>query len=74
MKDLSLLVAGCYQLPHTHSYCGHGTGREYLSTDGFHQLCCQATTVLMGCSSGRLTGGGACEPGGVAFNYLMAKL
>ena len=53
-------------------YCGHGTGREFLSTDNFQLLCCQATTLLMGCSSGRLVVGGACDPAGMALSYLLS--
>ena len=52
-------------------YCGHGTGREYLHTDVFQQLECQATTLLMGCSSGQLAVGGRCDPTGMALNYLI---
>ena len=54
------------------SYCGHGTGREFLSTDHFKQLNCQATSLLMGCGSGRLVVGGAGDPTGMVLSYLMA--
>ncbi len=53
-------------------YCGHGTGREYLNLDGFRQVRCQATTLLVGCSSGRLSVAGSCDPRGMALYYLTA--
>ena len=37
------------------SYFGHGTGREFLRGDDIQRLDCRAVTVLMGCSSGKLT-------------------
>ena len=37
------------------SYFGHGTGREFLQGDDIQRLDCRAVTVLMGCSSGKLT-------------------
>lgn len=36
-------------------YFGHGTGREFLQGDNIQRLDCQAVTLLMGCSSGKLT-------------------
>jgi len=53
-------------------YFGHGTGREFLQGDDIQRLDCQAVTLLMGCSSGKLTVGGECEPRGMALNYLLA--
>ena len=37
------------------SYFGHGTGREFLPGDDIQRLDCRAVTLLMGCSSGKLT-------------------
>lgn len=63
----------CVHLCHSHyRYCGHGTGREFLATDHFQLLGCQATTLLMGCGSGRLVVGGVCDPAGMALTYLLA--
>lgn len=53
-------------------YFGHGTGREFLQGDDIQRLDCQAVTLLMGCSSGKLQVGGECEPRGMALNYLLA--
>ena len=36
-------------------YFGHGTGREFLQRDNIQRLDCRAVTLLMGCSSGKLT-------------------
>lgn len=36
-------------------YFGHGTGREFLQGDDIQRLDCRAVTLLMGCSSGKLT-------------------
>ncbi len=49
-----------------------GTGREYLNLDGSQLVCCQATTLLVGCSSGRLSVAGSCDPQGNALYYLTA--
>jgi len=53
-------------------YFGHGTGQEFLQGDDIQRLDCRAITLLMGCSSGKLTVGGECEPRGMALNYLLA--
>ena len=57
---------------HLYRYCGHGTGRDYLHLDSFQLLSCRASTLLMGCSSGRLTVGGRVDPMGMALNYLIS--
>ena len=72
ISPLSLSLSLSLSHTHTHSYCGHGTGREYLHLDGFQLLSCQASTLLMGCSSGRLVVSGQGDPTGMALNYLIS--
>lgn len=44
-----MLLDLCY-----YRYCGHGSGADYLKRDSIQRLKCKATTLLMGCSSGKL--------------------
>jgi len=37
------------------SYLGHGTGQSFLRGDDVQRVICRATTLLMGCSSAKLT-------------------
>ena len=53
-------------------YCGHGSGERYLSRERIARLPRCAMSLLMGCSSGRLRGGGNFEPDGVTIRYLAA--
>lgn len=53
-------------------YCGHGSGREYLSGDLIEQMLCRACPILMGCGSGRLkVSGPKIEPWGVVLQYWL---
>ncbi|CAN7983332.1 unnamed protein product, partial [Ixodes hexagonus] len=53
-------------------YCGHGSGREYLSGDLIEQMLCRACPILMGCGSGRLKAfGPKIEPYGVVLQYWL---
>ncbi|EEC03685.1 conserved hypothetical protein [Ixodes scapularis] len=53
-------------------YCGHGSGREYLSGDLIEQTLCRACPILMGCGSGRLkVSGPKIEPWGVVLQYWL---
>ena len=58
--------------PSSPSYCGHGTGCQYLPTDKFQLLDCRASALLMGCSSVKLAAGGSCCPSGTPLHYLTA--
>ncbi|RDD39508.1 Separin [Trichoplax sp. H2] len=53
-------------------YCGHGSGADYLKGDSIQKLNCKATTLLMGCSSGKLKVSGLLEANGMAMTYLLA--
>lgn len=53
-------------------YCGHGSGEELLSREQLAQLNACATTLLMGCSSGKLRSQGIFEPAGVVLAYMLA--
>lgn len=54
------------------SYCGHGSGREYLVNDIIEQMHCHACPILMGCGSGRLkVFGPQIEPFGVVLQYWI---
>ena len=53
-------------------YCGHGNGREFLTGDDIQKLSCQAATLLIGCSSGKLHVNGSLEAYGMALNYLLS--
>lgn len=53
-------------------YLGHGTGKNYLTGECIEKHPCQATTLLMGCSSGRLKLlGRQLEPAGVVLQYFL---
>ncbi|XP_033624191.1 separin-like [Asterias rubens] len=54
-------------------FCGHGNGREFLTGDDIQRLNCRATSLLIGCSSGRLHVTGAQEASGMVLNYLVAE-
>ncbi|KAJ8036336.1 Separin [Holothuria leucospilota] len=53
-------------------YCGHGNGREYFSGDEIQRLTCRAVTLLIGCSSGKLTVSGTLDAAGMAQSYIVA--
>jgi separase len=53
-------------------YCGHGAGQSFLNENQLEAAQCRATTLLMGCSSGRLRDAGDFEPSGMALKYLLA--
>lgn len=53
-------------------YCGHGAGQSFLNENQLEATNCRATTLLMGCSSGRLRDAGDFEPSGMALKYLLA--
>ena len=55
------------------SFCGHGTGREFLAGDDIQRLMCRAATLLIGCSSGKLLVNGCLDAHGMALNYLLAE-
>ncbi|XP_038076615.1 uncharacterized protein LOC119744640 [Patiria miniata] len=54
-------------------FCGHGNGREFLTGDDIQRLTCRATSLLIGCSSGRLHATGNQEASGMVLNYLVAE-
>ncbi|CAI5993931.1 unnamed protein product [Closterium sp. NIES-65] len=53
-------------------YCGHGSGEQYLHRSYLKKLSRCALSLLMGCSSARLSPRGDYEPLGVPLNYLAA--
>lgn len=53
-------------------YCGHGAGQDFFKESQLRETPCNATMLLMGCSSGKLFGSGEVEPSGIALNYLAA--
>ncbi|XP_066299642.1 separin-like isoform X2 [Branchiostoma lanceolatum] len=53
-------------------YCGHGAGQVYLKGDEIQKITTRATTLLMGCGSGRLFVEGSTEARGMAFNYILS--
>ena len=53
-------------------YCGHGGGEQYLPVSRLRSLGSCASSVLMGCSSAKLTTGGVYDASGVALSYLTA--
>jgi hypothetical protein len=53
-------------------YFGHGAGDQYLPGPLLRRLDSCGGALLMGCSSGRLRGGGRYEPSGAIWSYLMA--
>ena len=52
-------------------YCGHSAGEQFLRSDAVARLPRCASTLLMGCSSGRLRECGECEPFGMPVAYLQ---
>jgi len=52
-------------------YCGHSAGEQFLRSDAVARLPRCASTLLMGCSSGRLRDCGAYEPFGMPVAYLQ---
>ncbi|KRX97569.1 Separin, partial [Trichinella pseudospiralis] len=54
-------------------YVGHGGGSRYLKNAETRFSTCNATVLLMGCSSGRLLYGGRYEQIGPVAYYQMAK-
>lgn len=53
-------------------YCGHGSSEKYLPRSKLREIQCNATVLLMGCSSGLLQEFGDFEPTGMALEYLTA--
>ncbi|CAM6096994.1 unnamed protein product [Calypogeia fissa] len=53
-------------------YLGHGSGNQYLPERHVRRLDHCAASLLMGCSSGRLSLHGEYQPAGVVLSYLMA--
>lgn len=52
-------------------YLGHGSGAQYIRSRAVKKLDACAVSVLLGCSSGKLYGGGEYELYGVPWNYLL---
>lgn len=56
------------------SYCGHGSGSQYLPTEKLRSLSCSAVALLFGCGSGQLLQPGpTADPHGNVHAYLMAN-
>lgn len=53
-------------------YCGHSGGQQYMSKDSVRKLDIQATSILLGCSSGKLKSEGIFESDGICLSYLIA--
>ncbi|BDA44094.1 probable separin at C-terminar half [Coccomyxa sp. Obi] len=53
-------------------YCGHGGGQQHLPGRALRRLPRCAASLLMGCSSGRLTRTGTYAPSGPVLAYLLA--
>ncbi|KAK6351581.1 hypothetical protein TWF718_004738 [Orbilia javanica] len=52
-------------------YFGHGSGAQYIRARTVKKLNNCAVSLLMGCSSGKLTDAGEFEPYGMPVNYLQ---
>lgn len=52
-------------------YFGHGSGAQYIRARTVKKLNNCAVSLLMGCSSGKLTDAGEFEPYGMPMNYLQ---
>ena len=63
--SLTVWILYCYR------FCGHGFG-HFVTTSCFQQLSCNSTALLIGCSSGKLTERGRCDPNGSALNFLTS--
>jgi hypothetical protein len=53
-------------------YTGHGSGSQYYPSDEVQKLRVQATSILMGCSSGNQYVMGEFEPYGTVLSYILA--
>ncbi|KAI7816937.1 peptidase family C50-domain-containing protein [Gamsiella multidivaricata] len=53
-------------------YFGHSGGEQYVKSTQIRQLGHCAVSLLLGCSSGQMRGGGEFDPTGNAMNYLLA--
>jgi hypothetical protein len=53
-------------------YCGHGGAEQYLPASRLRSLGSCASSILMGCSSAKLTTGGVYDASGVPLSYLTA--
>ena len=53
-------------------FCGHGGGQQHLPPRVLRRLPSCAASLLMGCSSGRLSRAGAYDPSGPVLAYLLA--
>jgi len=53
-------------------FSGHGTGEELLPREKLAKLSGCASTLLMGCSSGKLVHEGEFDPSGVVLSYVLA--
>ncbi|GBG34802.1 ABC transporter G family member 22 [Hondaea fermentalgiana] len=70
-KGTEMLKQGLAESP-VFLYCGHGSGEELLAREQLAQLDSCATSLLMGCSSGKLRAQGIFEPAGVVLAYVLA--
>ncbi|KAK6355302.1 hypothetical protein TWF696_004412 [Orbilia brochopaga] len=52
-------------------YFGHGSGSQYIRARAVKKLNKCAVSLLMGCSSGKLTDAGEFEPFGMPLNYIQ---
>ncbi|EPS43867.1 hypothetical protein H072_2091 [Dactylellina haptotyla CBS 200.50] len=52
-------------------YFGHGSGAQYIRARTVKKLNKCAVSLLMGCSSGKLTDAGEFEPYGMPLNYIQ---
>lgn len=53
-------------------FCGHGGGQQHLPPRVLRRLPRCAASLLMGCSSGRLSRAGTYDPSGPVLAYLLA--
>ena len=54
-------------------YCGHGSGRKYFEGTSVDKLKLQSTSLLMGCSSGKLRRlGRVLEAHGIVLRLLLS--
>lgn len=51
-------------------YAGHGGGEQYIKSKNIKKRDFIPPSLLLGCSSGLLKGGGSIHPYGTAYNYI----
>ena len=66
-------VEACLRDHELFLYFGHGSGAQYIRGRNIKRLEKCAVTLLMGCSSGKMTECGQFEPYGVPWNYMHAN-